>query len=84
MMILTVTPELPFWQYLAGCHYFRTSLKIAETDICQVVPSLSGGGDKGNEAAGLTAAWLLVDANLSVVRIERVKRTNKVVPMGNG
>jgi hypothetical protein len=47
-------------------------------------PSLSGRDDEGNEAAGQMAAWLLVAANLPVGLSVLIKRTNKVVPMGNG
>ena len=37
MVIPTVPPEFPFWQDLAHCDYFRTSLKITKADICMVV-----------------------------------------------
>jgi len=36
-VISTIPLHSPFWQDLARCDYFRTSVKIAGADICMVV-----------------------------------------------
>ena len=45
---------------------------------------LLGRDDKGTETAGQMAAWLFAAANLTIVLSILIKRTNNVVPMGNG
>ena len=42
LVIPTIPPEPLFWQDLARCDYFQTSVKIDKADIYKVVGVISG------------------------------------------